>query len=116
MQNIDYESIGLRIKHYRTNVLKISQEELAARAEIERSYLSRIENGSKGLSLDLLITLANVLNVSANDLLVDNLMNTGASVDSDIHYLLLDCSEAESSLITKAAKDLRKILRGYQIK
>ena len=116
MQNIDYESIGLRIKHYRSNVKKMSQEELAEKAEMSRTYVSLIEIGSKAPSIEGLIAIANALDVSANDLLVDNLMNTGASVDSDIHYLLLDCTEAESALITKAAKELRKILRDYQIK
>ena len=116
MQNIDYESIGLRIRHYRSNVKKISQEELAEKAEMSRVNLSYIETGARMPSLESLIAIANALEVSANDLLVDNLFNTGASVDSDIHYLLLDCSEAESAIITKAAKELRKILQGYQIK
>ena len=116
MQNIYYESIGLRIKHYRANVMKISQEELAERADMSRSFLAQVETNIRIPSLETIIALANALNVSANDLLVDNLMNTGASVDSDIHYLLLDCTEAESALITKAAKELRKILRDYQIK
>lgn len=116
MRNIDYESIGLRIKHYRSNVRKLSQEQLAEIANVDRSHLSRIENGTKIPGLELIIELANALDVSANDLLVDNLMNTGASIDSDIHYLLLDCSEAESALITKVAKELRKVLRDFEIK
>ena len=116
MNGIDYESIGLRIKHYRSNVRKLSQEQLAEKADMSRVNLSYIETGARMPSLESLIAIANALDVSANDLLVDNLMNTGASIDSDIHYLLLDCSEAESALITKAAKELRKVLRDFEIK
>ena len=92
MNGIDYESIGLRIKHYRSNIRKLSQEQLAEKADMSRVNLSYIETGARMPSLESLIAIANALDVSANDLLVDNLMNTGASIDSDIHYLLLDCS------------------------
>lgn len=116
MNGIDYESIGLRIRHYRSNVRKLSQEQLAEKADISRSFLAQVETNLRLPSLETIIAIANALDVSANDLLVDNLMNTGASIDSDIHYLLLDCSEAESALITKAAKELRKVLRDFEIK
>lgn len=116
MQKIDYESIGLRIKHYRSNVKKMSQDELAEKVEMSRVFLSYIETGTKVPSLESIVAIANALGVSANDLLVDSLNNTGASVDSDIHYLLLDCTEAESAIITRHAKELRKILRDFQIK
>lgn len=116
MKNIDYESIGLRIKHYRSQVKHYSQEELAEKTQMSRSFLAQIENNSRIPSLETLIAIANALEVSANDLLVDNLINTGASIDSNIHYLLLDCTEEEASLITKTARELRKILRDYQIK
>jgi len=93
-----------------------SQEELAEKADLDRAFLSKIESASKLPSLASIIAIANALGVSANDLLVDSLDNTGASVDSDIHYLLLDCTEAESAIITRHAKELRRILRDFQIK
>jgi len=116
MQNIDYESIGLRIKNYRSNIKKWSQEELAEKAGMSRTYVSHIELASKSPSLESIVAIANALGVSANDLLVDNLTNTGATFDSDINYLLLDCTEAESKIITRTAKGLKKLLREYQIK
>ena len=41
-----------------------TQEEFAKMLNIDRSYLSRIESGKKGCSVDLLVQLSELLNVS----------------------------------------------------
>lgn len=60
--------IGLNIRNIR-NSLKLSQEELAFRAGIDRSYLSEIENGYKNLSVLVLDQIASALEVDAAELL-----------------------------------------------
>jgi len=52
------------------NSQKLSQEELAFRADIYRSYLSEIENGYKNLSVVVLEQIANALQVNICDLFV----------------------------------------------
>ncbi|WP_082646353.1 helix-turn-helix domain-containing protein [Bradyrhizobium valentinum] len=47
----------------------ISQEELAHRAEIDRTYISALERSVYAASIDVLDTIARVLNVEASDLL-----------------------------------------------
>lgn len=54
--------IGMNIRKLRT-AQKLSQEELAFRAEIDRSYLSEIENGHKNLSVTVLEQIAVALEV-----------------------------------------------------
>jgi transcriptional regulator with XRE-family HTH domain len=54
--------IGTNIRKLR-NAKKLSQEELAAEAGIDRSYLSEIENGYKNLSVTMLHRLAVALDV-----------------------------------------------------
>ncbi|MDE2029706.1 MAG: helix-turn-helix transcriptional regulator [Alphaproteobacteria bacterium] len=54
--------IGTNIRKLR-NSKKLSQEELAFRAEIDRSYLSEIENGYKNLSVVMLERIATALDV-----------------------------------------------------
>ena len=47
----------------------MSQEELAHRADIDRTYVSSLERCVYGVSIDVLDRLATVLGVEASDLL-----------------------------------------------
>jgi Predicted transcriptional regulators len=59
-----YREIGRRVSFYR-NLRGLSQQELAAKADISVSHLSKIEapNTSTGFSIDILILIADVLDV-----------------------------------------------------
>jgi len=48
---------------------KLSQEALAERAEIDRTYVSIIERGLKSPTLDTFVRLCSALNMSAADVL-----------------------------------------------
>ncbi len=54
--------IGRRIKELRKSK-GLSQEQLAEKAETSQNYLSRMERGTENLTLDMLIKLANALEV-----------------------------------------------------
>ena len=69
---INYEQLGKRIRHFREKA-GISQDELGRRVFVNNIHISNIETGKKAPSIDLLIELANALEVSADDLLVDSL-------------------------------------------
>lgn len=60
--------IGVAIRNCRKQT-GLSQQELAADADMERSYISAIENGRKCLRVDTLIRLAKALNVEPGQLL-----------------------------------------------
>ncbi|MES0090057.1 helix-turn-helix transcriptional regulator [Mesorhizobium sp. M0030] len=47
----------------------LSQEELAHRAELDRTYVSSLERNVYSASIDVVERLANALNVGASDLL-----------------------------------------------
>jgi transcriptional regulator with XRE-family HTH domain len=70
--NIDYISIGNRIRTARTN-LSLSQEQLAEKCNLSTSFIGHIERGSRKMSLETLVSLCDVLNVSADYLLLDNM-------------------------------------------
>lgn len=57
------EKVGQRIKDLRTEI-GISQEKLALKAEIDRTYLAGVENGKRNLSIKSLEKIINALNVS----------------------------------------------------
>lgn len=65
---INYNTVGLRIRRYRME-RKITQEELAFRVNTSASYISNIEHGHKKPSLEKLAEIADVLNVTINDLI-----------------------------------------------
>lgn len=70
MDKACYDAIGRRIRYVRYGK-KLTQEQVAERAEISANYLSRIENGTARFSLNVLIQLINALDVSADYLLLD---------------------------------------------
>lgn len=49
----------------------ISQEELADRASIHRTYVSQIERGLKSPTLQVLIQISTALNTSASEILLN---------------------------------------------
>lgn len=54
--------IGMRLKELRKSKY-LSQEQLAEKADINSKYLSRMERGTENPTLDMLIKLANALEV-----------------------------------------------------
>ena len=111
---VDYESIGRRIKHYRTEK-KMSQEDLGNIVCVNNEHISRIESGKKNLSLELLILIANALDVSADDLLTDNLKHSSSPVGTEIHDLLLDCNHDEKAILTRTLTFLKGLLSEFGI-
>ena len=70
MDKAYYDAIGRRIRYVRHGK-KLTQEQVAERANISANYLSRIENGTARFSLGVLIQLIKALNISADYLLLD---------------------------------------------
>jgi transcriptional regulator with XRE-family HTH domain len=61
--------LAFNIRKHR-KALGLSQEELAHRADIDRTYISALERGRYAASVDILDRLAIALGVEAADLLV----------------------------------------------
>ncbi len=111
---IDYESIGRRIKYYRTEK-QLSQEALGQIVVASSNHISYVETGVKAPSLELLILIANALDVSADDLLTDNLKHSSSPVSTEIHDLLLDCNPDEKAILTRTLKFLKGILSEFGV-
>jgi transcriptional regulator with XRE-family HTH domain len=54
----------------RREVLRLSQEEVAHRAKLHRTYISDIERGARNLSLKSLYDLARALELTTSDLII----------------------------------------------
>jgi len=62
------EKLGLNMKRIRAKK-KMSQGDIARALEVDRGYISNIENGKKNPTLATIQKLANALGVSADELL-----------------------------------------------
>ncbi len=111
---LNFASIGLRIKHARTEK-NMTQEKLAELLGISRIQIAYLENGDRGISLEMLVNISNSLNVPIAELLADNLSVIDKIEDSDLRYILLDCTSQEEKIITKAAKALKAILSEHGV-
>lgn len=110
----DYKALGKRISNARKQA-GITQEALGEQLNMTRKHISVIESAIKRPSLDALVDIANALDVSTDDLLVDSLMHSTSISNSEIHRLLLDCNEIEQEILTRMVKELKAILYGLGI-
>ena len=62
------KEFGLRVKDLRREQ-RLTQEQLAAMLNVSVEHLRKIELGKRGISIDLLLDLSNVLEVSSDFLL-----------------------------------------------
>jgi transcriptional regulator with XRE-family HTH domain len=67
---MDIREVFARNLRKQRQAAKLSQEELAHRAEIDRTYISALERSIYAASIDVVDRLATVLGVQASDLLV----------------------------------------------
>ena len=111
---VDYENIGRRIKYFR-NERHLSQEELGKAVSVNAQHISNIEGGRRYPSLEIIISIANALDISADDLLTDNLKHSSSPVGTEIHDLLLDCNHDEKVILTRTLTFLKGLLSEFGI-
>ena len=63
MQNNIKQTLGKRVKELRDN-LKLSQEALADKAELDRSFISHVENGRRNISIDNIEKIVHALEIT----------------------------------------------------
>ncbi len=68
MINIDYKDLGKRVRELRRK-LDLTQEELAEKCGISASFLGHIERGTRVASIETLVGLCNLLQVTPQYLL-----------------------------------------------
>ena len=71
---LDYKAIGKRIKIARIKA-DLTQERLAEMVEISPTHMSNIETGTTRVSLTAIVSLANALSVTVDDLLCDSVVS-----------------------------------------
>lgn len=103
---MDYYQIGQRIRKMR-KAHRLSQEELAERADISVTHMSHIETGNTKLSLQVLVDIAQALEVRTDDLLNESNTDSANTALEEISSVLESCTASQSKVIVdlvKAAK------------
>lgn len=97
-QRLSYDTTacGRRIRQLRRSY-GYTQEALADLLGIDRSFLSRIEAGTKGCSVDLFIALAEVFHTSLDHLILGTASNE-KHLKQEIHTLIKKLTELEQQL------------------
>lgn len=107
---LDYKAIGKRIKIARIKT-DITQEQLAERIDISPTHISNIETGTTRVSLSTIVSIANALSVTVDDLLCDSVIHTKVQFERDIAALLDDCDEYEIRIVKDMVSSLKDTLR-----
>jgi transcriptional regulator with XRE-family HTH domain len=95
---LNYISIGQKLKTIRKRK-GLSQLALSELIDRSPTYISYIEGGIKSMSLDTFILLVNALNITADELLADNLENTIKVSNHEFATLLSDCNDYERRIL-----------------
>ncbi|WP_438350338.1 helix-turn-helix domain-containing protein [Paenibacillus sp. FA6] len=69
---MDYMQLGSRLRQERLKH-NLTQERLAEKIDVSHAYIGQIERGERSLTLETLIKLANQLEVTADELLLESL-------------------------------------------
>ena len=100
---MDLKVVGQRIKEAR-EAKNLTQEELAALVDLSSTHVSVIERGLKVTKLDTFVAIANALDVSADELLVDVVAHSVTGVSNRL-------SDKISSLPMKEQKKIIKVIQ-----
>ena len=92
--HLNYQTIGKRIRLLRKQQ-QLSQMTLAEMVDKSPTYISLVENGQKGPSLETLIDVANALKVTMDVLLAEYLEQNTAAAGVELSAIIEDCSEYE---------------------
>jgi transcriptional regulator with XRE-family HTH domain len=113
--------IGRRVKEARLK-LGLTQERLAARANLHYSYVGQVERGNKVPSLKTLSKIARALNLKVEDLIGDNESERKSNITSrdllaqELMLLVRDCPENELKLYIRLISQIKKHLENLQSK
>lgn len=102
---MDAKAVGRRMKAAREQK-QLTQEELAALVDLSPTHVSVIERGTKIPRLDTFVAIANVLEVSADSLLLDVVDHAAAGVASELSAALHTRPKEEQLRILKVIHTL----------
>lgn len=110
---MDYVSLGKQVRYARKRKA-YTQAELAELVGCSVQHISHIENGTTKSSMELVVNLANHLDVSLDNLFSGSLSSKlGDVTREDIGALFSDCSNEEITMLIRLAKLIKMEIVTY---
>ena len=115
-KELDICALGKKVKQYRIQK-GYSAEKLSDVAGVSKSHITNIESGNSHASAEVLVRIANALEISVDLMLCDSLKGRTAQKARMLEYavMLEECSEMETRIIMQTAMALKKSLCGLNI-
>ena len=107
---IDYSEVGKRIKYYRQK-RGLTQEQLAFDIHTSAAYISNIERSIKKPSLQTIILISEVLEISVDELLGSFQSTSPTAKESDRHSIVFSVEDKKT--LTESLFTIIKILDRY---
>lgn len=108
---LNYKLVGQRIRAMRKK-RGMTQEQLAELAEISPQHCSGIETGAAKVSLPALIKIANVLEASMDELLMDSVSAAAKpEMMKEVEAVFADATADEMYLMLSQAKNIKETVR-----
>ena len=101
---LNYRILGKTVRQFRI-IQGITQQQLAEMIDKSTAFVSLLERGEKGLSLETLVQTANALNTTPDCLLQGNLSPVPSGSDNSLTE-----SAYERFILTEGMNALRQIL------
>lgn len=110
---LDYAAIGQRIRMFRIK-RGWKQSDLAEKSGVEPSNISHIERAATKLSFPTLVSIANALEVSLDEIVYNSLIKNKHIYVKEIDELVGDCDPKELSSIIQIIRTTKGIIRNYK--
>lgn len=111
---IDMVGLGSRIRKARADC-HMSQTELADACGLSVPYVSNIERGKKCFSVDILLRLAQALQVSTDKLLQLDVPQSDYAYNAEAADILADCTQEESVMLLELMQSLKMSIRRVKV-
>jgi len=112
--NLNYKALGKRIKIARIKA-DMTQEQLSEKLDISLSHISNIETGKTRVSLPALISIANGLSVTVDDLVYDSVIHARPQLEREIQEVVDDCDDFELRVVKEVTLSVVHALRENEL-
>ena len=116
-KELDINALGEKIKQYRI-ARGYSAQRLSNITGVSKSHINNIESANSHASAEVLVRIANALEISVDILLCDSLnrkTSQGARM-TEFTQMLEECTENETKIIVDTVKALRESLKQADLK
>lgn len=110
--DLDYQSIGRRLQRRRIE-LEMTQAKLAEITDLSVPYISQIESGKKSARMSTLVSIANALGLSMDEIFAENVNKAEFVLKKEIQDLLEDCDSSELGFLLACLHDMKGHLRKF---